>query len=394
MEVYILDSLLRRVEVIDRFESLIWTERWSGLGDFEMIIRSTFQSRTLLQTDTMLAHSHSLYIMKIETVENDTSEDGLKTLKVKGRSLEKLLEDRVARPSTANLSVTPTWDLVGPPATLMRQIFHDICVTGILSEFDVIPFIVEARHPSLPADNIAEPLDPIALKLDPMSVYNALSNIGNTWLLGFRMLRNYDQSQLYFDVYAGVDRTSGQSTYAPVIFTPELDNLQNTTELKTVEDFKNVAYVFSPVGFLEVTSAGVDPEVEGFERRVLIVQADDITSGTSEEITSALTQRGAEALSEHRAFQAFDGEISQSSQYIYGMHYYLGDLVELRNEDGVTNKMRVTEQIFVSDKEGERMYPTLALNIFINTGSWLSWESNKRWIDYDTDYDTVWETLP
>jgi hypothetical protein len=56
--------------------------------------------------------------------------------------------------------------------------------------------------------------------------------------------------------------------------------------------------------------------------------------------------------------------------------------------------MRVTEQIFVHDKEGERAYPTLTLNQFINTGSWLSWETSKKWIDYDADFATVWASLP
>jgi hypothetical protein len=41
MEVYILDSLLRRTEVVDQFESCIWTERFSEHGEFEIDIKST-----------------------------------------------------------------------------------------------------------------------------------------------------------------------------------------------------------------------------------------------------------------------------------------------------------------------------------------------------------------
>jgi hypothetical protein len=64
-------------------------------------------------------------------------------------------------------------------------------------------------------------------------------------------------------------------------------------------------------------------------------------------------------------------------------------MVEQRNTDGVTNKMRVTEQIFVNDKEGERSYPTLSLFQFINTGSWLSWEQNQVWADLENN-PTTW----
>jgi hypothetical protein len=64
----------------------------------------------------------------------------------------------------------------------------------------------------------------------------------------------------------------------------------------------------------------------------------------------------------------------------------------MRNTDGVINNMRITEQIFVSDREGERSYPTLMLNVFITTGSWLSWLNNKVWSDMGlTEY---WDNQP
>jgi hypothetical protein len=43
--------------------------------------------------------------------------------------------------------------------------------------------------------------------------------------------------------------------------------------------------------------------------------------------------------------------------------------------------MQVSEQIFVCDGEGERSYPTLAINQFIMPGSWLAWDYNQVWID-------------
>jgi hypothetical protein len=133
----------------------------------------------------------------------------------------------------------------------------------------------------------------------------------------------------------------------------------------------------------------VPPDTAGFDRRVLTVDASDITLSAGTALDAALLQRGKEELAKTRAFQAFDGEINTNSQYKYQVDYWLGDLVEMRNVDGVANQMRVTEQIFVSDKEGDRSYPTLTVNQFINTGSWLSWESNQQWIDLDAD-PTTW----
>lgn len=391
MEVYTLDPLLRRDQVIDRFESLIWTERYQAYGDFEMVIRSTKESRGLLKEGTRLAMNESYRVMTVETIEDEVDHDGKAMLKVTGTSLESMLIDRVAMGSTDDLTTTPKWALTGAPAAVARQIFHDICVTGILSTNDIIPFVIEGTI--MPDDTLEEPVDPISIELDPTTVYDAIRDICDVWNLGFRMLRNFDASELYFDIYAGNDRTTAQTTLDPVIFSPNLDNLQNTKELLTIADTKNVVYVYSPAGFLEYVAPDVDPEVEGLDRRVLVVKADDITSGTTEEITAALTQRAREEIAKHRKFQAFDGEIDRNSQYKYGVDYILGDLVEMQNVDGVVNIMRVTEQIFVSDGEGERAYPTLAVNTFVNTGSWLSWTSNITWLDLDAD-STTWSEQP
>lgn len=381
MEAYVLDALLRRIAVIDQFESLIWTERFAAFGDFQMDIESTPATRTMLSLGTLLAMNESYRVMMVETIEDELGSDGRRMLSVKGRSIEAILLDRVAKNSTADLTTSPKWEITDEPADVARKIFHDICVTGILDPADVIPFIHEGTF--LPPGTVAEPIDPITIELDPTTVYDAIEDLCTIWSMGFRMLRNFDASELWFDIYMGSDRTTAQTTLAPVIFTSSLDNLQDIKELKTIDKAKNVAYVYSPAGFLKVYPVGVDEDVAGFERHVLVVNATDITSETTD-IPGALLQKGMEELAKNRVSQSLDGEIAQNSQYKYGVHYNLGDIVEMRT-DNSTNNMRVTEQIFVSDQQGERAYPTLSLNTFITTGSWLSWLNNKQWIELTTE---------
>lgn len=390
MELYTLDPLLRRRDVIEKYVSLIWTERFQTYGDFQLNIFSDYRSRSLLKPDTYLAMSESNYVMRVETVEDDVTEQGEKVLIVKGRSLESLLLDRVAYSVTGDTTTTPKWTITDTPKEVCKKIFHDICVTGILNIGDKIPFINEGSF--MPADTIVAPADVITVDLEPISVYEAINQIAQVWNLGFRILRRLDLSQLWFDVYVGSDRTTAQTVLPAVVFTPELDNLQNTKELISIENSKNVAYVYSPAGFQMVYASGVDPSIEGFERRVLMVNASDITSDNPD-VNAALQQRGYEELAKARTYQAFDGEISQYSKYKYGRDYNLGDIVESRNNDGASNYMRVTEQIFVSDRDGERSYPTLTLNLFINAGSWLSWTSNTTWFDLDGD-TTTWSEQP
>ena len=92
-----------------------------------------------------------------------------------------------------------------------------------------------------------------------------------------------------------------------------------------------------------------------------------------------MIQRGREELAKHQRVEIFDGEITQYSQYKYGQDYGLGDIVELQDGEGNSNEMMVTEQIFVSDEQGERSYPTLQLYRYIQSGSWLGWNQTVQW---------------
>lgn len=462
MELYILDSLLRRSVVIDRFESMIWTERFTGWGDFELLIYSTLESRSLFTAGTRLSMSDSYSVMTVEVVEDKVDSEGRSLLHVSGRSLEAILDERVARNTFADLTAVPKWIITGTPGVIMRKIFDDICRTNANFDEDEIPYLVPGSV--FPPSNIPEPTGVITVELELTTVYKAIKELGEAYDLGFRLLRRDDDSELFFDIYSGNDRTTLQTILAPVVFSPELDNLTNISELTSITDYKNVAYVFHKSGVQIITADGVSTEVEGFARRILPVDASDITlperpytlSTAQQEsinagialttsldahktalrklldkvkllpadvtaintvtssstlttaqktditnakntsvaydateiawLNNALQQRGKDELAKNRSISAFDGELTIKTGYIYEIDYQLGDLVEMRNSDGVTNQMRVTEQIFVSDGEGERAYPTLAIDLFVTPGSWFAWDANQVWLNADGEW--------
>mgnify|MGYP001182366483 CR=1 FL=1 len=391
MDLYILDSLYRDVEVVEGYSSFIWTERHRDIGDFELITASTLASRRQLVTGLRLGMSESNRVMILETVEDTTDEEGRSILKVKGRSLEMILKNRLAMAALTDLTTNPKWSITAAPANIARQLFHDICVTGILNAGDIIPGILETTI--FPADTIAEPSDVITYEIDPTDLYSAIKNLCDQFALGFRLVRGINTSQLYFNIYTGSDRTTQQTSLPAVVFSINLDNLKNTTELTTIALYKNVAYVVSPVGHELVYDLGTDTAANGFDRNVLFVKADDITDTVPATATAKMIQRGKEELAKNRRLSGFDGELSQSGQYKYQVDYYLGDLVEMQNKDGFTTTMQVTEQIFVRDREGIRRYPTLTVNEFITPGSWLSWDYNQVWNDLAADPQT-WSEQP
>jgi hypothetical protein len=326
------------------------------MGDFQLDIPSEKTARAQLKKGTRLAINESSHVMTIESV-SDT--DGLLTLK--GRTLEYILEDRTARHSFTGLTTSPRWAQEGTPGTIIRSIFNAICVDGLLNDQDKIPFIQSGTIS--PPGTFPEPSTSIRVELEPQSLFEAINNLCMQYNMGFRIIRGPDTSKLYFEVYTGSDRTSGNVTgLNPVVFSSNLDNLSNVSELTSMVGFKNVAYVFSNQGGTIVYANGASSRT-GFERRIVTVNVGDARQNDNENYLTTeqiLQRRGLEELAKHRQISAFDGEIVKNSGYKYGVDYNLGDVVEQQNAENIGKAMRITEQIFVSDAEGDRSYPTLA----------------------------------
>lgn len=390
MEVYILDSLYRRATVVDEFVSIIWTERFSAWGDFEMDVHSTLENRTRFVPGVRFSIPDSKRVMTTETVEDATDNEGRRILKIKGRSLESVFESRLAAETLSGLTTDTKWEITDLPADIARLIFHNICVLGLINAGDIIPGVVEGNV-LFPVDTIDEPADTVTYSFSARSLYQAEKDLCDSYGMGFRLVRDPNVWTLYFDVYMGSDRTTDQTTLPAVVFSPDLENVHNTSLLTTDAMYKNTAYVISSVGHEIVYLDDVDPTVNGFDRKVLVVLASDINDPDGPTASAQMIQRGKDELAKNRRLVAFDGEISQTSQYKYGTDYNLGDLVELRDDDGTTSQMKVVEQIFVSDAQGDRSYPTLAVDRFVTPGSWLAMGPEVDWDDMTTEH---WDSMP
>lgn len=413
MEVYALDSLFRRTEVVDRFESCVWNERWCDIGEFELLLQSTRANRQLFKSGVRLAINESKRVMTVETAESSSDSEGRRILRVKGRSLESILEDRLAIGTQANSEPLPEWIIQDTPEWVARSMFASIVVNGDLHPSDVVPQVYwgppghpDGPNPSqlatdslYPTDTISESNFQIVWTQKHASLYKAIKEVADIYDFGFRLYRNGDTGQLFFNIYTGSDRTLEQTTLTPIIFSQDLQNLMNTTEFNTMEKTKNVAYVLwehpdTNVIIREVVYAPeVDPtDLTGLDRRILYVDGEisDDDKNNPAAVSASLIRQGLDELAKHRAFTGFDGEISQYAQYKYEQDYYLGDMVVMQNSDGMRNNMRVTEQIFVSDREGDRAYPTLAFRNFIQPGSWEDF-GYRSWGDMLQEY---WSDLP
>lgn len=388
MELYVLDSLLRRTAVVDQFDSLIWTERYSSSGDFQLVIHATDENRSLLTPGLQLALNESNRVMTIEEVTDQDDSSGRSLLTIKGPSLEDWMTQRTTRGAGTGASGdVSVWTITDTPTGIARNLFNSICIANSVIPADNLPFY---KAGSLyPGGTIAEPDTIYSFNVPTDSVYNVIKSLADSYGFGFRITRGPDTSALYFEIYMGSDRTTAQNDLPVVIFSEALGTLTDVSQLNSITGYYNTAYVYSTNGSAVVYAEGMD-SVTGFGRRVLNVQAKDITLAAGTDLDAALQVRGAQELAKYKQLQAIDGKAPPLSLYRYGIDYNLGDLVEMRDPNGNTQNMRVTEQIFASDIQGDRSYPTLVADVFITPGSWSAWDSNEQWADEPTA--STWAT--
>ena len=70
-----------------------------------------------------------------------------------------------------------------------------------------------------------------------------------------------------------------------------------------------------------------------------------------------LLNRGSEKLTEYGKKTTFEGSVVPDVTFVYGKDYFLGDIVRIENEYGITASARIVEVVEVMDENGYRMEP-------------------------------------
>jgi hypothetical protein len=365
MDVFTLDSLLRRSEVFDIYDSFIWTERWQTFGDFDWTIRASEKARSLLKVGTRLAINPSRRVMTIESIEDKVDNEGKEVLILKGRSLEAILDQRVfirdfggtydPNNSTHAHKYPMRW--YRKPAYHLRKTFDEHLRQGLRIANDAYDYFQPIVYS--PIGSIPEPANDVEILGEVESLLSMFIRVAKAYDLGFRIVRPreiHGVGQLYFEVYTGNYKTA-------TIFSIDTGTLKDMTVFTSDQNLKNVAYVVSEQGSVIVRAPGTSSGVSSFNRRVLMVNLGSINLddlGPNETLHGYLRARGRDALAENRKVTLHDGEINVPLTFEYGVDYELGDVVYLRDRDNQFIEKRVTEQIFTFDSTGFRSYPALA----------------------------------
>ena len=129
MEFFVLDKSFKVVDIVDEFESVIWTERFSAYGDFEFYVRASIENIQRFPKGYYLFYPDSVSTMVIDQVKITSNLEDGDHLVVSGRSLESLLLRRVPGPW---LISAPNSGRIIKFAPASIQPFTCCCTMGIM----------------------------------------------------------------------------------------------------------------------------------------------------------------------------------------------------------------------------------------------------------------------
>lgn len=347
-KIYILDQNFKSVAIVDSYESLLWAERYNACGDFEIYTKPDVTMLTYATKNNYIWKSDTDYMMIIEQLELlSDAEAGTKFI-IRGRSLESILDRRIVWNQTR---------VIGGVQACIKRLLNDAILNPSIAARKIDNFIF---LDSTDSEIVNTQID---REFTGDNLLEVITDICYTNSIGFRLLPNA-QNQFVFQLYRGVDRTYSQNYTPYVIFSPKYSNLINSNYFESIVEYKNVGLVagYGEAADRYTMTIGSTP---GLLRRELYIDARDLQEKDQEgntipesEYRAKLLKRGLEKLTESKMLEYFDGEIEQERLFIYKKDFFIGDLVQVENEFGLSGKARIVEYISSYDSNGIKNYPT------------------------------------
>ena len=350
MGAYILGQNLEVIAPLNVYSSLIWSERYYKFGEFELETITGSETDMLTDFDSYIVRDDSDMVMIIEAAEIESDAEKGSMIVKSGRSLESILERRIIWNQT-----TLDTDL----ETAVYTLLYNNVMAGAAAERRIGNFTM--RRTGVGSEHH------VTAQYTGDNLYDVISALCQSFNVGFKITLEGDQ--FVFSMYRGTDRSYDQDENPYVTFSSDFDNLYNSNYFKDKQKHKNVALIAGE-GEGTARKTTVVGTTRGLQRRELYVDARDLSqnlddSDTSTHVSDAdyllqLAQRGNEKLDEYKIIETFEGEIEVTRMYKYKEDFFMGDLVQIENEHGVTVSTRIIEMMITEDEDGVSYVPTFA----------------------------------
>lgn len=350
---FVMNTSMEVVTVVDRINSFIWTDRYNNYGDFTLVVPAMSNASDIFKQDYYISMGNTSIPMMIDRVESSVDVDEGSVITVTGRSLSYILDRRIVWKRTR---------LQGKIHDGIKKLLDENLINPSDSKRKVnMSFIT-------PTDSRITGIT-IDAQYTGDNLFDAVQALCESNKIGFQVSMMPKEQQLVFELYVGTDHSYNQTDNSYVTFSPAFDNLINSNFITSMRSYKNVALVGGEgegsARKFYTTTMGTGNTDTGLNRREMFVNASDISSKLDNNVTLSTTeynkllnQRGREKLTEKQVTTAFEGEADTTNSYTYGVDFNLGDIVEVADSYGHSTTCRVTEYIYSIDTDGIKAYPT------------------------------------
>lgn len=324
MELYIYDKSRRVVGLIESYEYLRWTRRYSRCGSFELKAVATDENIALLQIGNILWKNDDQEAGLIEFLELTMQEQ--ESITISGRFATGFLARRIVW-NTEILN----GDLSGGVAQLLNH--HLIAPTDTTRKITGIVF-----NPMLLNKTVNT-------QISYKNLMNAVTDLCETADTGIKTV--FDPRNGTFEVvlYPGTD--------SPAVFSKEYENIIEQIYSQSVTDYANTALVGGEGEGAERTFVTTGRGT-GEDRYEIFVDAKDLrTEEFPDNYTDALIYRGDGKLMEQAMVQALDVTVNQYGNLTYKLDFDIGSRIQAVSKRwSISMTARITEIEESYDRSG------------------------------------------
>ena len=418
-DIYVLDRDLRKIGIVDSCKSVIWANRYNQIGDCELYVPATEQNLDLLRQNYFLLKYGNPMICRIKKIELDTSAEDGNYLVVTGIDAKEYLDQRIIwNTENADGAVeafvrTLVNSGLGADAIPERQITDSDgnVIFGLGAEAG----FTEAVTEQVSYKNLGEKVRDYCLRYQ--WGYRVIFDSG---ILKFELYKGQDRTTtvVFSEDYENLSTTkyvedetkmgnvaliAGEGEGA-ARFKTSIGTTEGSDRYEVYVDAKDISKTITyeelrkayPGGTIISTGTGYvyqkstlniqilnEVQLEELEEEypsgsVVVIDGNQYYQVQNVAIASVpsaapedgdevvlkdvvysvyMLTRGYEKLAEYGFLVSFEGSVEPNTTFVYNRDYFLGDLVTIRNDFGITVQARITEIIEVDDDNGSSVDP-------------------------------------
>lgn len=376
MDIITIDKVnYRSGTVVNNLDSVLWVERYLQPGNFKIVCDPVPELLSALALGTFISHSDTTEVMVVENHQITEKYGESVKVEISGRSLDCFLEKRIVSIAGTMAFNTTTGNanefiVNSNPATCASFIILGFMFLGYTSSNNNISNVSLIIDSSIPTGSNTERSIKKGSNLYK-EVYEILkgADLGirferPAYTYGSSPIHHYDtvndpsglKMALY--IHAGVDRSSS------VLFDYNSGDIESAKYLWSNKD--EINFINAATSYAETITARDTPAATGWANKTGFVDVTSINTkvaGNATELTrqaSVLAQRTADEFAQTKVKIFMEPTISKNTRYVYRTNYLVGDIVYAIGNYGISQKMRVIENIESQDKSGYVSYPVLA----------------------------------